>query len=118
MMQKAAGRLLAALASMAVAGGMFAAPAVAEEPNIYGLVTPDEEQEIWANGWQNCAKIDQYADAGDQSMAIVQGVIQQYLDSGWDLESAGDIVWESVEGRCAEYLPQVKRAMRAYGPMD
>jgi hypothetical protein len=31
------------------------------------------------------------------------------------MESAGDIVWESVEGRCPEYLDAAKRAMRTFG---
>lgn len=38
-----------------------------------------------------------------------------YRAKGWDLESASDIVWESVEGRCPEYLDAVKRAVRSYG---
>lgn len=113
------GRLLSCIAALMVCSFANVAPAAADdEPNVYGLITPDEQQEIWTNGWKNCAKIDQYADGGDESMTAVQGVIQQYLDAGWDLESAGDIVWESVEGRCSEYMPQVKRAMRAYGPLD
>ena len=43
----------------------------------------------------------------------VIAVIEVYRAQGWDLESANDIVWESVEGRCPEYLDAVKRAVRS-----
>jgi hypothetical protein len=42
-------------------------------------------------------------------------VIESYRAQGWDLESANDIIWESVEGRCPEYFDAVRRAVRTYG---
>jgi hypothetical protein len=48
----------------------------------------------------------------------VIGLVESYRGKGWDLESAGDIVWESVEDRCPAYMQQVQEAMRSYGPMD
>ena len=47
----------------------------------------------------------------DDAVSVIEG----YRDQGWDPESANDIVWESVEGRCPEYLDAVKRAVRTYG---
>lgn len=45
----------------------------------------------------------------------VVALIESYRAQGWDVESDSDIVWESVEGRCPEYLDAVKRAVRSYG---
>lgn len=84
--------------------------------NIFGLVTPDEKQEIWASGQATCVALDQAYEAGPPltSQGVIP-VIENYRAQGWDLESANDIVWESVEGRCPEYLDAVKRAVRSYG---
>ncbi|MGA5466587.1 hypothetical protein [Mycobacterium sp. NPDC050041] len=92
------------------------APTASAEPDVYGLLTADEKQEIFANGQRNCVSLDRAAEASPPlSSDDVRTVIDSYVAGGWDLESAGDIVWESVEGRCAEYMPQVKIAMRSYG---
>lgn len=102
-----------ALAALA-ASTVISAPA-AHADDIYGLITADEAQEISANGWRVCQPLDATAPrpvTSDDAKAVVEG----YIASGWDLESAGDIVWESVEGNCPEYLEPVKRAMRSYGP--
>ena len=81
------------------------------DDDIYGLVTPGEQQEIWANGQRNCVILDQKGGTTD----AVGALIDQYQAEDWDLESASDIVWESVQGRCPEYLDAVKRAVRTYG---
>jgi hypothetical protein len=100
----------------ASAASVVSAPVATGDDNIYGLVTPDEQQEIWANGQRNCVTLDGLAESNPPLTSDgVKTVIQSYLDNGWDLESAGDIVWESIEGRCPEYMPQVKIAMRSYG---
>lgn len=84
--------------------------------DIYGLVTPDEEQEIWASGQATCVSLDQAYEASPPlTSSGVIPVIEGYRSQGWDVESASDIVWESVEGRCPEYLDAVKRAVRTYG---
>ncbi len=106
------------LAVLGIAVGL-APHAKADEPDIYGLITSEEAQEIWANGWRNCGTLDRASETDPPiTSGHVIGIIEGYLERGWDLESAGDIVWESVEGRCSEYMPQVQRAMRSYGPMD
>lgn len=101
---------------------VLCAPGAAADPvpdgyqNVYGLVTPDEKQEIWANGQANCVTLDRFVDA--HSRLTSQGAIDliaDYRSRGWDLESAADIVWESVEGRCPEYLDVIKRAVRSLG---
>lgn len=91
-------------------------PAGADEPDVYGLITSDERQEISSNGWRHCETLD----AADPPVtpADVNAIIQGYLATGWDVESAGDIVWESVEAGCAEYVPQVEAVMDTYGPMS
>jgi hypothetical protein len=84
--------------------------------NIFGLVTPDEEREIWVSGQATCVELDRADEASPP--LTTQGVIpviEGYRAEGWDLESANDIVWESVEGRCPDYLEAVKRAVRSYG---
>ena len=111
------GRFLGILTLPLAAALTLAAPAAAE-PNNYGLLTPDEDQEIRTNGWKVCVALDEAADqhppvGTDDALAV----INEMRDQGWDLESAGDITWESVEGGCPEYLDQVKRAMRTFGPM-
>ncbi|MGU3499618.1 hypothetical protein [Mycobacterium sp. C31M] len=106
----------------AVAGlGLAEAPMAASDPgpdgyeNVYGLYTPDEKQEVWANGQRNCVTIDQAVDSGRVATDAVRSVIDQYLTAGWDLESSTDIAWESAEGQCPEYMDAVKRAVRSYG---
>lgn len=84
--------------------------------DVYGLVTPDEQQEIWANGQRNCVTLDRAYEASPPlTSQDVISVIESYRAQGWDVESAGDIIWESVEGRCPEFLDAVKRAVRTYG---
>ena len=102
-----------------VAAGM---PSAAADPtndgydNIYGLLTPDEKQEIPASGHATCVALDQAHEASPPLSARgVVGVIEGFRAQGWDLESASDIVWEQVEARCPEYLDAVKRAVRTYG---
>jgi hypothetical protein len=83
---------------------------------MYGLVTPDEKQEIWASGQATCVALDQaYESSPPLTSKGVAPVSEGYRAQCWDLESTSDIVWESVEGRCPEYLDAVKRAVRAYG---
>ena len=108
---------------MAVSGIVLAAaPIATADPtddgydNIFGLVTPDERQEILASGQITCVALDQaYESSPPLTSQDVITVIEGYRARGWDLESASDIVWESVEGRCPEYLDAVKRAVRSYG---
>ena len=111
--------VFAAVAVMVAASMATGAPANAEPENIYGLVTPDEQQAIFQDGWRYCVMLDEAADdhppvTTEDALAVVNAL----RNEGWDLESAGDITWESVEGRCPEYIDQVKRAMRTFGPMD
>lgn len=107
----------AAVAMIAAAAFANAPSAGAEEPDVYGLLTEDEKQEIWENGWKVCVALDQaYEAAPPPTSDDVKVVVDRYLGDGWDLESAGDIVWESVEGGCADYMPQLEIAMRSYSP--
>ena len=115
---------LVVLTGIALAG----APVVVADPtndsydsydsydNIYGLLTPDEKQEIPASGHATCVALDQAHEASPPLSAQgVVGVIEGFRAQGWDLESSSDIVWEQVEARCPEYLDAVKRAVRTYG---
>lgn len=106
------------IATLAVAGiGLAGIPVAAADPtpddnaNVFGLITDDESQEIWANGQRNCVILDQAGGTTDAAGALVD----RYQSEDWDLESSGDIVWESVTSRCPEYLDAVKRAVRSYG---
>lgn len=116
-------RSMTAFLALAFVGlsGSSAAIAIADPgpddfDNIYGLLTPDEEREIPVSGRATCVSLDQAHEADPPlSAADVMGVIEGFRGQGWDLESASDIVWEQVEGRCPEYLDAVKRAVRAYG---
>jgi hypothetical protein len=110
----------AALAAVAV--GLLGMPVATADPigddelDVYGLVTPGERQEIWASGQSTCVALDQaYEKSPPLNSDDVIAVIEGYQAEGWDRESASDIVWESVEGRCPEYLDAVKRAVRSYG---
>jgi len=112
--------LIAALLATAI--GLAGAPIASADPtddgydNIFGLITPDEQQEISANGQSNCVTLDHaYESSPPLTSQDVITLIEGYRAKGWDLESANDIVWESVEGRCPEYLDAVKRAVRTYG---
>lgn len=87
------------------------APTASASPDVFGLITPDETQEIWANGQRNCVILDQAGGTVDS----VGALIDRYQSEDWDQESSIDIVWESVTGRCPEYLPQMKQAARTYG---
>lgn len=102
-------KLLIAVAAAAAA--LLGAPVANAEPDVFGLITPDEQQEIWANGNRNCVTLDQ-AGGTDNSIGHL---IDQYQAQGWDQESSIDIVWESITGRCPEYLGAVKRVARTYG---
>jgi hypothetical protein len=85
---------------LAVAGiGLAGVPVASADPgedgydDIFGLITPDEEQEIWANGQRNCVTLDQAHEASPPlTSQDVTGLVEQYRAQGWDLESAGDIV--------------------------
>ena len=99
------------LAIAAVAAGVLLAPAAHAQPDVFGLITDDESQEIWANGQRNCVILDQGGGTADS----VGALIDRYQTEGWDQESAIDIVWESAEGRCPEYVDTVKRVARTYG---
>jgi hypothetical protein len=111
--------ITAAIAVVAVVAPPVAPPAEADEPDIYGDVTSDEAAEIWENGWRNCATLDKALETDPPVTSThVKGIIESYRAEGWDLESAGDIVYESVEGGCPEYMPQVQLAMRSYPPMS
>src|SRR3954469_8098518 len=84
--------------------------------DIFGLITADEQQEISANGHSNCVALAQaHESTPPLTSPDVITVIEGYRAQDWDLESASDIVWESVSGRCPEYLDAVKRAVRTYG---
>ncbi|QZH65047.1 hypothetical protein [Mycolicibacterium farcinogenes] len=98
------------IALVAVAG-LVLAPVAHAQPDVFGLITPDEKQEIWQNGQRNCVTLDQTGGTADS----VGALIDRYQTEGWDQESAIDIVWESVEGRCPEYVDTVKRVARTYG---
>lgn len=109
------------LIGLVAVAGIWAAPMAAADPtpdgheNIYGLYTSDEQQEVYTNGQRNCVTLDEAFDAGQVITDAARALIDQYQAQGWDLESSSDIVWESVEGRCPEYLDAVKRAVRSYG---
>ena len=111
--------VFAGIAVMFAAALVTGAPAHAEPDNVYGLITDDEREAISEDGWSYCVTLDQAADQHPPpSTNDALAVINSLRNEGWDLESAGDITWESVEGRCPEYIDQVKRAMRTFGPMD
>lgn len=107
--------LIPMFAAAGITAGLILAPAAHAEPDVFGLITDDESQEIWANGQRNCVVLDQALDAGKPMADAVGALIDQYQADGWDLESSVDIVWESASGRCPEYLGVVKRAVRTYG---
>jgi hypothetical protein len=103
--------LVPLIAAAGIAVGIAQAPAVHAEPDVFGLITPDEQAEIWANGQRNCVILDQAGGTPDS----VGALIDRYQSEGWDQESAIDIVWESASGRCPEYVGTVKRVARTYG---
>lgn len=104
---------------IALGVGVGAAPAaVAEQPNIYGVLTADEAREVSANGPANCAQLRRSAATSSLTPDDAGLLIEKYLNNGWDLESAADIVTESVNRTCAQYLPQVSMALAAYGPIS
>lgn len=109
---------LATLGCLAVmsAPNASADPVGDSDDDIYGLVTQGERQEIWASGLQTCQTLDVAFESNPPLKSDdVVAVIEDYRAKGWDLESANDITWEAVEGRCPEYLDAVKRAIRTYG---
>lgn len=106
------------VAAVGVAAAVCAAPiAHADEPDVYGLITSDEREEISTNGWQSCETLRDIAVTREVTSEDARALVEGYLTDGWDLESAGDIVWESVETDCAEYVPLVEAAMQTYPPM-
>lgn len=114
-------KVLIALASLGCLV-MLTTPAASADPigdaddDVYGLVTQGERQEIWASGMQTCQTLDEAFESNPPLKSDdVIAVIESYRAEGWDLESANDITWEAVEGRCPEYLDAVKRAVRTYG---
>ena len=104
-----AGAVAAAAAGVAAAAGPT--PGFAE----VGVISPNEQQEIWANGNANCVKLDQASDAGANMTDAVRGQVERYRSQAWDWESSMDIVWESVTGHCPAYLDAVQKASRSYG---
>lgn len=111
---------------MATLGGLVAfgvslgtAPwAAAEQPNIYGVITADEAREISANGPSTCARLARTAATSSLTRDDVGLLVEDYLNQGWDLESTADILSESVDRTCGQYLPQVAMALNAYGPIS
>ncbi|ORA23385.1 hypothetical protein [Mycobacterium aquaticum] len=103
--------LVPLIAVVGIAAGIMQAPAAHAEPDVFGLITPDEQGEIWANSQRNCVILDQAGGTADS----VGALIDRYQSDGWDQESSIDIVWESVERQCSEYLGVVKRVARTYG---
>lgn len=107
------------LSLIAVAVAITLAPAAHADPDggpdsgvgTFGVITDDEQAEIWANGQRNCVILDQAGGTPDS----VGALIDRYQADGWDLESSVDIVWESASGRCPEYVDTVKRVARTYG---
>ncbi|OBG21595.1 hypothetical protein A5768_26195 [Mycolicibacterium fortuitum] len=99
------------LLPLAVVAGLVLAPAAWAQPDVFGLITEDEKQEIWSNGQRNCVILDQAGGTPDS----VGALIDRYQSEGWDQESSIDIVWESAESRCPEYVDTVKRVARTYG---
>jgi hypothetical protein len=103
---------------VALGVSLGAAPsAVAEQPNISGVITADEAREISASGPATCAALDRAASTAALTPADAGLLIDDYLNQGWDLESTGDILRESVDRTCGEYLPQIAQAITAYGPV-
>ncbi|AQA04391.1 hypothetical protein BVC93_20405 [Mycobacterium sp. MS1601] len=97
--------------------GLAAAPgAVAEQPNIPGVITPDEAREIAASGASTCATLARSAATASLTPEDVSLVIDSYLGEGWDTESTADILMQSVDRGCGQFLPQVSRALTSYNP--
>jgi hypothetical protein len=109
-------RLLCVVLTIVVMAGV---PTAAADPgedgyaDVFGLITLDESQEIIANGQRNCDSLHR-ADEANPPLTPqgVLPVIEGYRAQGWDLESANDIVWESVEARCPEYFDAMKTGSR------
>lgn len=116
---KATRSALLALGGLVAFGAtLSAAPAaLAEGPNIYGVVTADEAREISAGSAGTCATLRRSAATAFLTPDDVSLLVDGYLGAGWDLESTGDILRESVDRNCGEYLPQVARAISNYGPV-
>lgn len=100
-----------------IAALVLAPHAEAGETDVYGLITPDEAVEISANGWRHCGELDRVRETeAPVSYENVIGIVEGYRADGWDQESAGNIVWDSVKDRCSQYLPQVEEAMDSLIP--
>lgn len=111
--------LLALGGLVAFGATLTVAPAaLAEQPNLYGVVTADESREISASGPSNCAQLRRAAATASLTPDDAGLLIENYLNQGWDLESAADIVRESVDRTCGQYLPQVAQALTSYGPIS
>ena len=95
---------------------MAAPGASAEQPNVYGVITPDEAREIGANGASTCATLVRSASTAALTPGDVSLLIDRYLADGWDVESTADILTASVDRGCGQYLPQVSQALTSYRP--
>lgn len=98
-------------ASALTVAALALVPVAQAQPNVFGLITDDEKQEIWQNGQRNCVILDQAEGTADS----VGALIDRYQSEGWDQESSIDVVWESASSRCPEYVDTVKRVARTYG---
>ncbi|ANW65942.1 hypothetical protein BCA37_22340 [Mycobacterium sp. djl-10] len=101
---------------LAAAGIALAPGASAEQPNVYGVITPDESREITANGASTCATLARSASTAALTPDDVSLLIDGYLADGWDDESTADILTASVDRGCGQYLPQVSQALTAHLP--
>lgn len=99
------------LIPLVAVAGLVLSPAAQAQPDVFGLITDDEKQEIWQHGQRNCVILDQ----ADGTADSVGALMDRYQTEGWDQESAIDIVWESAKSRCPEYVGTVKRVARTYG---
>jgi len=106
----------ALLTGLAAAGIALAPGAAAEQPNVYGVITPDESREIASGAASTCAALARSASTAALTPDDVSLLIDGYLADGWDVESTADILTASVDRGCGQYLPQVSQALTAYQP--
>jgi hypothetical protein len=104
----------ALLTGLAASGIALAPGAAAEQPDVYGVITPDEARDIAANGASTCAALARSASTAALTPDDVSLLIDGYLADGWDVESTADILTASVDRGCGQYLPQVSQALSAY----
>ena len=112
--------LIGVLGATALVAGVLLAPVASAEstdddsPDVYGYLTPAEEQEIAEMGPATCASLDVSHGGAPPNADSVIPVLEGFFEM-WDLESASDVVWESVEADCPEYLDATKQAIASYG---